>query len=117
MKEGELPCKGGESLWNSNAHSPKVASGEQIHGQGRHMVQAMKTQANREVIAPLNLNVGTTATRTRNFTRMNSPEFHGSKTDKDPQELIDEVYKIVGIMGSYMVEKVELDAYQLKGVA
>ncbi|WMV37366.1 hypothetical protein MTR67_030751 [Solanum verrucosum] len=39
------------------------------------------------------------------------------EVDVDPQEFIDEVYKIVGIMGLTMVENVELVAYQPKGVA
>jgi len=48
---------------------------------------------------------------------MNPPEFNGSKVDEDPQELIDEMYKIVEMMEVLVVEKVELVAYQLKGVA
>ncbi|XP_049391772.1 uncharacterized protein LOC125856302 [Solanum stenotomum] len=77
----------------------------------------MTVQANREVIAPVNLILGTTSTRIREFRRMYPLEFHGSKVDEGPQEFIDEVYKIVGIMGLSMVEKAELTAYQLKGVA
>ncbi|KAH0661387.1 hypothetical protein KY284_026318 [Solanum tuberosum] len=48
---------------------------------------------------------------------MNPSEFHGSKVEKDPQEFIDEVYKVLMIMGVTPVEKVELTTYQLKGVA
>ncbi|WMV55302.1 hypothetical protein MTR67_048687 [Solanum verrucosum] len=47
---------------------------------------------------------------------MNPPEFHGYKVEKDPQEFIDEVYKVLMIMGVTQVEKKELTAYQLKGV-
>uniref|UniRef100_M1DR41 Uncharacterized protein n=1 Tax=Solanum tuberosum TaxID=4113 RepID=M1DR41_SOLTU len=43
--------------------------------------------------------MGTSMTRIREFTWINLPEFHGSKVDEYPQEFIDEVYKIVGIMG------------------
>ncbi|WMV42302.1 hypothetical protein MTR67_035687 [Solanum verrucosum] len=51
----------------------------------------MTTQENREVVSPMNPNMGTVATRIRYFTRINPPEFHGSKVDEDPQEFIDEV--------------------------
>lgn len=35
--------------------------------------------------------------------------------DKDPQEFINEGFKIVGIMELSIVEKLELTSYQLKG--
>ncbi|XP_049391539.1 uncharacterized protein LOC125855940 [Solanum stenotomum] len=57
------------------------------------------------------------ASRVRDFTRMNPPEFHGSKVVEDSQEFIDEVYKVLMIMGVTPVEKAELAAYQLKCVA
>ncbi|WMV38292.1 hypothetical protein MTR67_031677 [Solanum verrucosum] len=66
----------------------------------------MMTQANREDNVPMSLNMGTMVTRIHDFTRMNQSEFHESK--------VDEVYKIVGIMGLSMAEKADLDAYQLK---
>ncbi|KAK6780239.1 hypothetical protein RDI58_022423 [Solanum bulbocastanum] len=81
------------------------------------LAQAMITQANREVIAPVSPNVGMTVTRIRNFRRKNPSEFHNSKTDEDPQEFIDEVHKIVCIMVFSTVEKGELTTYQLKDVA
>ena len=59
----------------------------------------------------MNPNVGTTATRVRDSTRMNPPEFHGSKVEEDPQEFIDEVYKVLMIMGVTPVEKAELAVY------
>ncbi|WMV46736.1 hypothetical protein MTR67_040121 [Solanum verrucosum] len=80
------------------------------------LAQAMTTQANKEFVARVNPNLGMEVIRIRYFSRMNTPEFHGLKMDDDPQELIDEIYKIVGITGVSIVEKEELVAYQLKGV-
>ncbi|WMV37438.1 hypothetical protein MTR67_030823 [Solanum verrucosum] len=59
----------------------------------------------------------TMATRIRDLTRMNAPEFNGSKVDEDPQEFIDKFYKTVGNILVSMIEKAQLAAYQLKGVA
>ncbi|WMV49890.1 hypothetical protein MTR67_043275 [Solanum verrucosum] len=77
----------------------------------------MTVQANREVITPMKPIMGTTTTGVRDFTRMNLPEFYGSKFDDDPQEFIIDIYKIMKIMKVSPVEKVELAAYQLKVVA
>jgi len=65
----------------------------------------------------MSLNVGTAASRVRDFTKMNPLEFHGSKVEKDPKEFIEEVYKVLMIMGVTPAEKAESTAYQLKGVA
>lgn len=53
----------------------------------------------------------------RDFTLINPPEFYGSKVNEDPQDFLDEMFKIVKIMGVTSVERAELAAYQLKGVA
>lgn len=47
-----------------------------------------------------------TTSRISDFARMNLSEFHDSKVDEDPQEFIDEVYKVVDIMGVSSKEKV-----------
>ncbi|KAK4709703.1 hypothetical protein R3W88_004216 [Solanum pinnatisectum] len=46
--------------------------------------------------------------RLRDFTRMNPPMFFGSKVNEDPQEFVEEVYKIVDAMGVTSIEKAEL---------
>lgn len=62
------------------------------------------------------LKTPTLALRMRDFARMNPLEFHGLKVNEDPQKFINEVYNMVNIMGVSFEEKVELAAYQLKGV-
>ncbi|XP_049358595.1 uncharacterized protein LOC125823240 [Solanum verrucosum] len=48
---------------------------------------------------------------------MNPPEFYGSKVEEDPNGFIEEVYKILAIIGVTSRDKAELAAYQLKDVA
>lgn len=54
----------------------------------------------------MNSNVGTKTSRIRDFSRMNHSKFHDSNVDKDPQEFVDEVHKILEIVGVTAVEKV-----------
>ena len=53
----------------------------------------------------------------KDFLRINASEVYGSKVNEDPQIFINKVYKILDIMGWRSDDKVELAAYQLKGVA
>ena len=69
--------------------------------------QAMTAQANQDVDPCLYQQVTTMAFSLRDFTRMNSTTFYGSKVYKYPKEFIDEVYKIVYVMGVYTSEKVD----------
>uniref|UniRef100_M1DHG6 Gag-pol polyprotein n=1 Tax=Solanum tuberosum TaxID=4113 RepID=M1DHG6_SOLTU len=53
--------------------------------------KAVTAQANEEIVVLVNQNVGTTASRVRDFIRFNPPEFYGSKVEEDPQKFIDEI--------------------------
>ena len=44
---------------------------------------------------------------------MNPSVYFESKTNEDPQEFVDEVHKILCVVGVYEEEKSELAAYQL----
>ncbi|KAK4708613.1 hypothetical protein R3W88_029538 [Solanum pinnatisectum] len=77
----------------------------------------MTAQATRGVETNVNPIVSTMNSRLKDFVKMNPPIFLGSKVVEDPQEFLDEVYKVVNTMGVISVEKAELAAYQLKYVA
>ena len=79
--------------------------------------QAMTAQVNRENVQRENPPVRSMPERLRDFTRMNPQIFTAAKTLEDPQEFIDELYKILVSMGAIDIEKVELASYQLKDVA
>src|SRR5688572_17238643 len=88
---------------------PNVVTNEEFRTALTMLTNVVANQAGRQAFAP--------ASRVRDFTRMNLPEFHGSKVDEDPQAFIDEVSRVVTIMGVTSEEKAKLAAYQLKGVA
>ena len=48
---------------------------------------------------------------------MNPPSFIGSNTTEDPENIIDELKKVYKVMHMVDAERVELTAYQQKGVA
>lgn len=58
----------------------------------------------------MNPDIGMMTSRVRDVTRMNQLEFHGYKVEEDPQDFIDEVYKVLEIRGLMPVEKAELAA-------
>ena len=57
------------------------------------------------------------ASRLRDFTPMNPPTFYGDKVEEEPQEFIDEIYKIFFTIGLYTIHKAELETFPIKDVA
>ncbi|WMV57410.1 hypothetical protein MTR67_050795 [Solanum verrucosum] len=55
--------------------------------------------------------------RIREFLRMNPPSFTSSSFTEDPENFVKEIQKAFEIMHVTDVERVEIDTYQLKGVA
>ncbi|XP_049354640.1 uncharacterized protein LOC125819208 [Solanum verrucosum] len=96
---------------------PPAMTNEEIRTDFLTLAQAMTAQANRDVGPKVNANESTVASRLRDFVRMNPPIFLDSRVGEDPQEFLDEVYKIVNSMGVTSREKAELASYQLKEVA
>ena len=62
-------------------------------------VQAMTAQVNSEVGRRVPQHANTMASHLRDFTRMNPLMFFGSRSDEDPQDFLDEVYKILYVVG------------------
>ncbi|WMV33235.1 hypothetical protein MTR67_026620, partial [Solanum verrucosum] len=81
------------------------------------LAQSVANQNNQQVLVPTNTNGGSVAARVRDFGRINRPEFLGSPVGEDPQNFIDEVKKIFGVMQVTGNDRVELASYQLKDVA
>ena len=59
----------------------------------------------------------TITSRLRDFVRINSPIFFGSKVGEDPQEFHDGVYKVLSVIGVTSRKKAELVSYQLIDVS
>lgn len=57
----------------------------------------MATQANQDVVAPPT--ASTLASMVGDFARINPLEFYGLRVDEGPQEFINEVYKVIEIIG------------------
>lgn len=47
---------------------------------------------------------------------MNPLEIHGLKVNKDPQEFIEGIHKIIGIISITKIKSANLDTYHLNGV-
>ena len=73
------------------------------------LAQSMTNQNNR-VHAHVNENGGSVAARVRDFFKMNLLEFLGSQTNKDPQNFLDEIKKILEVMQLTENYRVELSS-------
>ena len=65
----------------------------------------------------VNVVKSTVTSRLRDFVRMNSPIFLGSKVGENPQDFFDGVYKVLSAMGFKSREKAELVSYRLRDVS
>ena len=79
--------------------------------------QGMRTQENRVVPPRSNQNANTMASCLRDFNMMNPAMFFRSKVTEDPQDILDEVYKIMYAIGVRSNEMVKLVSYCLEDMA
>ena len=62
-------------------------------------VQALTAQPNREVTSCEDQHISTVASHMRDFMSMDPQIYFGLKVDEDPQDFLDEVYKILFAKG------------------
>ena len=77
----------------------------------------MTNENNQQVPVPTNRNGGSVAARVWDFYKHESARVLGSQVGEDPQNFIDEVKKIFGVMQVTSNGRVELASYKLKDVA
>ena len=70
----------------------------------------MIAQVTREVVPRVPQKSRTMASHLRDFTRMSPPIFFRSRSEEDPRDFLDEVYKILYAMGVTSLDKAELAA-------
>lgn len=98
------------SKWTSNweCYSWWLSASMQV------LDQALVAQANWEVVDSENLIGGIGASRVTKFLWLNPTEFNGSMVEEDANGFINEIYKVLAIMGVSLFEKVDLSSYKLK---
>ncbi|TMW91575.1 hypothetical protein EJD97_014155 [Solanum chilense] len=99
---------------NEDLVVPPYMTNEKVRGSLFTLSQAMMSPTNKYVGLRVNALENTMTSRLRDFVRMNPSTFLDSEVREDPQEFLDEVYKIVHAMGVFLREKAELASYQLK---
>ena len=87
-EEGQAPPNDDGPILEEVPNEVPIVDGNTALAQ---MDNAITMQAGRNVTTP--------ASRIQDFTRMNPPVFYGSEVEEDPQEFIDQVLKVVTIMG------------------
>lgn len=60
--------------------------------------------------------VNKTVAGDQDFTQINPLVFLGSKSKKDPYEILHNIQKYTEIMGVTQIESVDMDTYQMQGV-
>ena len=105
----QVPIVGG-------GYEPPEFSNRDIGDSLLALARPVTTRVNLSMMPRANVVESTMTFRLRNFVRINRPIFIGFKVGEDPQEFIDEVYKIVHDMRVTSREKAELSSYQLKDV-
>ena len=72
-------------------------SNVEIRSSIHSLTQVLDTQVARDTMVKVNPNANTTASRIRDFTRMNPPTFYGSKAEEDAQGFIDKVFNVLDL--------------------
>ena len=77
----------------------------------------MRTRAEQRGVPRGNSPASSMVRRLKDLTRTNPPIYTRYKTTEDPQEFVDEIHKILCVIGLTYVEKSKIASYQLKDVA
>ena len=81
------------------------------------LARVITTHVSRDVVPKVKALDSTMNSRLGYFVRINPPIFLGSKAGEDPQEFLDDVYKMLSGMEMTPTEKAELASYKLRDVA